>query len=424
MSYRIKSYLFAALAASFLVPAFAPPAARAQTTLPDTIRTRAVVGGIVGLPISFSGAGIPNSAVPNRTMVLRQTHDAPFLAGPDSAGPSTSPLIALSGTPSFSQFGTYTVHWTLVNDSLGITNATTSVVVHNLLPPTNIRAFYTALSSGVPIRNASGVISYVIWDGTASESDPFSWNGYRVRRNIHGISTEPWEVAGQFTNIVAGVRNNTPIFTKTPTSPLCLNLTAPCVPDSFVFTGAGLFFKGFRNNSLGNGQFRFDYPAGAPVDECLDCWVFVDLATIAGFTTDYRVTSISASNGTDFIETPLANSPVVTVTPGTPTTANLERVAVVPNPYKGRAEWDPASGEGRVHFIHLPEGSRVRIFTSSAELVRELTLDSQRNPGGTTGELEWDLRNGKGNKVVSGIYVYQVETKEGRTRKGHFVIIK
>ena len=41
-----------------------------------------------------------------------------------------------------------------------------------------------------------------------------------------------------------------------------------------------------------------------------------------------------------------------------------------------------------------------------------------------TGELPWDLRNGKGQKVVSGIYVYQAETPEGRTRKGHFVIIK
>jgi hypothetical protein len=430
MSYKRRACLIVAAVAAFSASSgAAPPVGAAtfavqDTVVNDTIKVTPQIDGVVGLPISFSAAGLKPTSVESRPLTLSQTSDAPFLVGPTSVGPVAAPIITLSGTPSFSQYGTYTVNWSLVNDTLGTTTTSTSVVIHNLLPPTGVKAFYASLPSNVPIRNASGVITYLVWDGTAAEADPVSWNGYRVRRNIHGISTEAWEVAGQFTNLVTIFQNNTSKVVKTPTSPLCLNLTQPCVPDSFVFSGTGLFFRGFRSNSLGNGKYVLDYPPGAPVDECSTCWVFIDLATIAGFSTDYRVTSITASNGNDFVETPLASSPIVSVTPGTPTTSNLEHVAVVPNPFKGRAEWDPAVGEGRIHFIHLPEGATVRIFTASAELVRELTLDSQRNPGGTTGELEWDLRNGKGQKVVSGIYVYQVESKEGRTRKGHFVIIK
>lgn len=433
MSYRIRTCLFLATLAVLVsstaaTPGKAPAATFAvQDTFPyDSIRVFSTVHGVVGLPVTVTAAGLPPTLSVGRLLTLSQTNNAPFLTGPVTSGPSAAPTLTLTGIPDFTQSGTFTVNWSLTNDSIppGTTTATTSLVIHNLIPPTGVRAYYTALPPNVPIRNASGVISYVVWDGSAPQADSFAWNGYRVRRTIHGISSAPWEVVGQYTDSVEIVQNQTPLTVKTPTSPICLSTTEPCVPDSFQFTGTGLFFRGFRDNSLGGGRYVLDYPPGAPVDECSQCWVFVDLGTISGFTIDYKVTSIGSSNRTDFIETPLNGSPTVTVTVGTPPAENLERVAVVPNPYKGHAEWDPAAGDGRIHFIHIPAGSTVRIFTTSAELVRELVLDSNRNPGGETGEVEWDLRNGKGNKVVSGIYVYQVETREGRTRKGHFVIIK
>lgn len=433
MSYRTQCCLFLGLCACLLhatgpMPptASAAPFAVQDTVVNDTIRYIPVVHGVVGLPVTIGAQGLPPTFVVDRQLTLSQTNNAPFLSGPTSVGPSGAPSITLSGTPDFTQFGDFTINWSLANDSIppGTFNATTTLRIHNLLPPTGVQAFYTALPPNVPIRNASGVISYVVWDGTAPQSDSMAWNGYRVRRTIHGISNTPWEVVGQYTDSIEVVLNATPVTVKTPTSALCLNTLEPCSPDSFVFTGTGLFFKGFRNNDQGGGRYVLNYPPGAPVNECSTCWVFVDLATIAGFTVDYRVTSIGSSNRTDFVETPLSGSPTVTVTVGTPPAQNLERVAVVPNPYKGHAEWDPAVGEGRIHFIHVPAGATVRIFTTSAELVRELTLDPLRNPGGETGEVEWDLRNGRGQKVVSGIYVYQVETTEGRTRKGHFVIIK
>jgi hypothetical protein len=114
----------------------------------------------------------------------------------------------------------------------------------------------------------------------------------------------------------------------------------------------------------------------------------------------------------------------VTILPGSSPRDNLEEIAVVPNPYRVRAEWEPGDGSRLLRFIKVPDKAAVRIFTSSGELIRELKANSLASPGGVTGDVPWDLRNDSGRLVVSGIYLYQVEMVDGRTRKGKFVIIK
>ena len=269
--------------------------------------------------------------------------------------------------------------------------------------PNTVRAFFSPLAGGKSV--------VLVWSGAHVESDSV-WMGYRVRRTIKGITPIPFEVVGQHKS-----RN-------TVTS-LCLATAQPCDLSQFIFYGTGLFFKGFHNN-LVNGQYVLNYPLGAPANDCDSCWVFADQANLAGFTSQYAVTSIDTTNFTnsDFTESPIDSSEIVTVQPSTPPTTNLEHVAVVPNPYRGSAEWDPSASENRIHFIHLPANSTVRIFTSNAELVRVLTQNPNANAGGTTGELAWDTKNADGRKVVSGIYIYQVESPQGHTTKGHFVIIR
>ncbi|HEY2924586.1 MAG TPA: hypothetical protein VGJ98_06425 [Candidatus Eisenbacteria bacterium] len=266
-----------------------------------------------------------------------------------------------------------------------------------------MRAFFT------PITGPNTVI--LVWSGAQVESDSV-WMGYRVRRTIKGISPTPFEVVGQHKS-----RN-------TVTS-ACLATAQPCDLNQFVDYGSGFFFKGFRNN-LSNGQYIINYPPGAPTDTCDSCWVFADRGNLGGFTSMYAVTSIDTVHMTanDFTESPIDSSEIVTVQPSAPPADNLERVAVVPNPFRGSAEWDPAPGENRVHFIHLPARSTVRIFTSNGELVRVLVQDPNANAGGQTGDLPWDLKNADGRKVVSGIYIYQVESPQGRHIKGHFVVIR
>lgn len=84
--------------------------------------------------------------------------------------------------------------------------------------------------------------------------------------------------------------------------------------------------------------------------------------------------------------------------------ANLERVGVVPNPYRGSEVWDQP-GQGEVHFINLPSIAVIKIYTAAGDLVRELkhndpVRDFER----------WDLKNASGKLVASGIYLYRVES--------------
>ncbi len=71
---------------------------------------------------------------------------------------------------------------------------------------------------------------------------------------------------------------------------------------------------------------------------------------------------------------------------------DMDKIAVVPNPYVGAASWEPASatvgrGERRVYFIHLPTICTIRIYTISGNLVK--TIDHSTPI--TNGQEPWDL---------------------------------
>jgi hypothetical protein len=284
----------------------------------------------------------------------------------------------------------------------------------NLKSPVTVRGFYTNLP-GTGLGNATGNFTFIVWKGDVSEADP-TWGGYRVRRTIFGVSPIPFEVVGQWK-------------ARDLQGPLCWAQTAPCFPFSYRFTGTGLFFRGFAANRIVSGSdttYIVDFPPGAPQDTCSDCWVYADGGSLAGFRHEYAVTAIDTTVivGSDFYETPIDSSAIVRILPGSTPRSDLERVAVVPNPYRVRAEWDPTPGQHEIHFIRIPDRSTIRIFTAAGELLRTLRADQYSSPGGLTGDVAWDLRNDRGRGVVSGIYIYQVETPDGRTLKGKFVIIK
>jgi hypothetical protein len=289
--------------------------------------------------------------------------------------------------------------------------------------PTGVQGYYLQATTANrnSVQNATGTFVFIVWNGLSAETDtactdttcaPY-WKGYRVRRTIEGISPNPFEVIGQWK-------------ARDSVVPLCLAEQQPCDLQNFTFTGTGVFFKGFQHNQIGPGQFVIDYPKGSPVDADPGARIFVDPGALVGFPTQYAVTSIDTTRtvNSDFYESPIDSSQIVRLTPSTGPAPNMEHVAVVPNPYKGSAEWDPPGGRA-VHFINLPAGSTVRIYTAAGELLRVLTQDTNSSAGGQTGELVWDLKNAHGSSVVSGIYIYTVHPPDGRTpKKGHFVIIK
>lgn len=282
----------------------------------------------------------------------------------------------------------------------------------DLKSPKNVRGFYTSLY-GNQFGNGTGTFVFLVWKGDSTGADTARGGGYRVRRTIDGVTAQPLEVIAQWT-------------TKFSQAPLCWQAITPCPGYFYNFTGGGFFFKGFQQNRRADGTYVVDFPPGAPQDTCGDCWVLADGQALAGFKHHYGVTVIDTTVvvNSDFYETPLDPAQLVNIAPGSPPRSNLEEVAVVPNPYRVRAEWEPGDGSRLLKFIRVPDRATVRIFTSSGELIRTLKADASQSPGGLTGDVSWDLRNEQHRGVVSGIYLYQVETADGRTRKGHFVIIK
>jgi hypothetical protein len=114
---------------------------------------------------------------------------------------------------------------------------------------------------------------------------------------------------------------------------------------------------------------------------------------------------------------------------------NGGKVYVVPNPYRGGAEWnltpnaaDPTGAH--IDFFNMPAGTWVlRIYTVSGDLVQELRssdvqLDqSLQQTTPEDGQATWNLISRNGQEIVSGIYMYSVEAN-GDKQQGTFVVIR
>ncbi|HSQ59620.1 MAG TPA: hypothetical protein VLT84_04225, partial [Acidobacteriota bacterium] len=110
-------------------------------------------------------------------VTLSQTNDAPFLPSPSSNGPSATPSLTLSGTPSFTQSGAYTVNWSATDDfgTPGTANATTTITIANsdrapivTAPPTANGAEGSLLTVNVTASDPDGeAIASLTASGTA-----------------------------------------------------------------------------------------------------------------------------------------------------------------------------------------------------------------------------------------------------------------
>jgi hypothetical protein len=115
---------------------------------------------------------------------------------------------------------------------------------------------------------------------------------------------------------------------------------------------------------------------------------------------------------------------------------NGGKAYVVPNPYRGKASWDLAPNATdptgtHVDFLNLPrDWMLVKIYTLSGDLVQQIRPTDLRVDGHyqketpDDQEATWDLLSRNGQDVVSGIYLFSVETQKGERQQGRFVIIR
>ncbi|MBI3587067.1 MAG: hypothetical protein HY088_08065 [Ignavibacteriales bacterium] len=105
---------------------------------------------------------------------------------------------------------------------------------------------------------------------------------------------------------------------------------------------------------------------------------------------------------------------------------DMDKIAVVPNPYVGAASWEPPNlfrsgrGERRVYFIHLPSRCTIRVFTVSGTLVTTIEHDATVD----NGQEPWNLVSKDGMDISYGIYIYHVDAPGVGETIGKFAVIK
>ncbi len=170
---------------------------------------------------------------------------------------------------------------------------------------------------------------------------------------------------------------------------------------------------------------------------------YVDTHVLNGFPYFYSIVPVSVVPGdsaaTDVIlqGNPSANNAQV-VYPRGDSRNDQKNVFVVPNPYKGGAEWDLVPREEdpsgtKVTFMNLPRTrGTVHIYTVAGDLVKDIPFDGRppadiqvgKDPvTAGSGSVPWNLISRNGQKIVSGIYLYSVDTELGK-QVGRFVIIR
>ncbi|MCK4352628.1 hypothetical protein KAW65_04390 [candidate division WOR-3 bacterium] len=110
----------------------------------------------------------------------------------------------------------------------------------------------------------------------------------------------------------------------------------------------------------------------------------------------------------------------------------LDNVRVVPNPYYVKAGWE-GEMERKIYFANLPSKCTIRIFNVAGLLIKTIEHDetsgpvfktSAQNETGFSGTHAWDLLTKEGLETVSGLYIYQVVTSDGKDKVGKFAIIR
>jgi len=106
--------------------------------------------------------------------------------------------------------------------------------------------------------------------------------------------------------------------------------------------------------------------------------------------------------------------------------ADLDRIAVVPNPYVVTERWEPyspyLSGRGpmEIHFIHLPQKCTIRIYTVQGYLVDTIEHSSEMYESTAV----WDVISKDNMQIAPGNYIYHVEAPGIGQKVGRFMVIK
>ncbi|MBI5266178.1 MAG: hypothetical protein HY851_02990 [candidate division Zixibacteria bacterium] len=146
----------------------------------------------------------------------------------------------------------------------------------------------------------------------------------------------------------------------------------------------------------------------------------------------------SRSLGMPPMESPRTQTPILAYAQNSSDSveANGLKVGIYPNPYRidaqyaalgyegrGKGERDrPSDRNRRIHFYNLPAKCTIRIFTLDGDLVREINHNYDSSDPMSNHDT-WDLISRNTQLVVSGLYYWTVESRDGQVQIGKLVII-
>ena len=153
---------------------------------------------------------------------------------------------------------------------------------------------------------------------------------------------------------------------------------------------------------------------------------YMDYSVASGYNYFYAVTAYDRGNP-DFGVGPLESSRTanrIHITASKGAHDDLSRISVAPNPYYASAAWNPlpssySPSEDKIGFFGLPEWANIYIYTLSGTNVDKI---EHRDPN--SGVAYWDGLSKKMYSVVSGVYIYVVEDKNGNKVRGKFVFVR
>jgi hypothetical protein len=310
----------------------------------------------------------------------------------------------------------------------------------------NIQSYNTVRS--LPMRDMEGVTASVsraadfsVYWGAGGVIDSVMDDTHKVPVPQRGDISASWGVldTSSFAGVVSSVDSNnalitwSDIFCIDPAPQYTLNCGSGATPRAVLHNSAKLSPVSAISAAYGtavaptgqgfilylNGKFFLMQMTALPAS--LTVWH-------ARFYTG-NVTGTAADG--DFAFEPAPRTPAVpglraqvtytgsTFNPATTTAAQLESVHTVPDPYYVTNSLEQSSNSKKLRFVNLPSQAIVRIYTVSGILVQVITLNDAT--GG--GEAEWNLRNRNNQFVASGVYFYQVEAPDGKSKTGRFTVV-
>ena len=317
-------------------------------------------------------------------------------------------------------------------------------VAHTVYPYTTVCAGLAPGSLPDSVRSAPRTVTLRFLRDRVAEARP-DFGGYRIYRVINTPDSTQMVLIRRYSKQLDDERFSWFMSTVDPTT-LQFKCGGTVVNDSvatFVDPDSSGSYQKIcpnlntrTNRCLADSVFRIVIPPG-PHDGFLTYYsVTYELLDVAAektredmFVPDTTGIIGPCTNPADHRTCPNLNNKLANlsapVTPSGGPTRDLERVLVVPNPYRAREEWE-VGGNHDIHFVNLPERAKIRIFTVAGDLVRELDHDARASGNDITSVRDferWNLKNADGRDISSGIYVFRVES-DVFSFQGRFVVIR